>query len=120
MYFNGIPFLTTVSQDIGFLTAEFLINRSAAQLSNSLTKDLQCYARGGFVVRVIMMDNEFAPLSDLLLVVEIDTTAAGEHVGLIECQHRTIKGRARGIVSELRYSYFPTQLIIHHMMSSCG
>lgn len=113
MFVNEIPFLTSVSLDIGFLTAEFLPSRRAENLGKSLTKIIQFYAKGGFIVRVVLVDNEFAPLTDILPLVEVDATAAGEHVALIERQHRTIKERARSVLAELHYSYFPTQMIIH-------
>jgi hypothetical protein len=45
---------------------------------------LKVYARGGFVVQMMMMDMEFKKLVDLLPNVAINTTAAREHVGEIE------------------------------------
>jgi hypothetical protein len=42
---------------------------------------MKLYARGGFVVNLIMMDGEFATLESEFDLVEINTTAACEHVG---------------------------------------
>ena len=37
------------------------------------------------------MDREFEPVKDLVPIVEINTTAAREHVGLIERRIRVVK-----------------------------
>ncbi len=113
MFVNGLPFLTTVSENIEFLTAEFLPNRKATTLCSTLKKVMTLYGRNGFVVRVVHMDNEFGPLKEELPNVEIELTAKGEHVCPIERQHRTIKNRARGTIAELLYLYLPTQMVIH-------
>jgi hypothetical protein len=113
MFCNGLPFMTTVSHHIDFLTAEFLPTRTAEHLSSTLTKVLKLYGKNGFVVRLVHMDNEFACLQELLPFIEIELTAAGEHVCKIERSHRTLKNRARGVLAELLYSYYPTQMIIH-------
>ena len=42
------------------------------------------YAGGGFLVRLVLMDMEFEKVKDLVPLVDINTTAAREHVGLIE------------------------------------
>ena len=105
MFCNGLPFMTTVSHDIDFMTAEFLARRTAEHLSKTLTKVLQLYGKNGFVVRLVHMDNEFACLQEMMPLIEIELTAAGEHVTKIERCHRTIKERARGVLAELLYSY---------------
>ena len=64
MFVNGIPFLTTLSRKIQLRTAEFLPSRTASQLSKSLKKVMRLYYRGGFNVRVILMDMEFVKLAD--------------------------------------------------------
>jgi len=62
MYVNGVPFLTTLSRKINMRTAEHIQSRSAASLSRALIKVIKLYARGGFTVNLIMMDQEFATL----------------------------------------------------------
>ena len=64
MFVNGFPFLVTQSRNIRLLTVELLPNRRAATLSSSLTKILRVYSRGGFLVRLILMDMEFECLKD--------------------------------------------------------
>eukprot|EP00804_Cyclotella_cryptica_P005973 CCRYP_000226-RA/>CCRYP_000226-RA protein AED:0.48 eAED:0.48 QI:0/-1/0/1/-1/0/1/0/76 len=76
MFVNGIPFFTTLSRGIRMFTAEHLPSRTAAQLGHSLTKVLNIYRRGGFVVRVVLMDMEFELLADVFDLVTINTSAA--------------------------------------------
>ena len=53
-------------------------------------KIVKLYALGGFRVRVILMDMEFEKVKDEVELVELNTTAAREHVGEIE---RSIRQR---------------------------
>ena len=91
MFVAGVPFFVTYSRKIKFTTGEFLPRRTARQLATSLKKVLCLYARGGFIVRLCLMDREFEPVKDLVPLVEINTTAAREHVGLIERRIRVVK-----------------------------
>jgi hypothetical protein len=60
------------------------------------------------------MDMEFKQLVDRMEEVNINTTAAREHVGDIERKIREIKERTRGTVSELPFKHcMPDQAIIH-------
>jgi len=59
MFVNGIAFLTTLSWKLQLGTIEQLPSRTATQLSNSLTKIVKLYAQPGYIVHVIMMDQEF-------------------------------------------------------------
>jgi hypothetical protein len=88
--------------------------RTADQLGSGLKKVLNLYRRGGFIVRVILMDMEFESLSDELELVQVNTTAAREHVGDIERGIRTIKDRARSTLAALpRKMVLPKKMIIH-------
>ena len=82
MFVSGVPLIVTHSKKIKFLTVECLPRRTAKQLANALRKAMFSYARGGCVVRRAMMDMEFEKVKDLVLLVEVNTTAAREHVGL--------------------------------------
>ena len=81
MFVNGMPFLITLSRRIRLLTVEHIPSRTAKQLSSSLTKIVNLYARGGFVVNVVLMHQEFGKIVDELPKLEINTTAACEHIG---------------------------------------
>ena len=97
MFVAGVPFFVTYSRKIKFTTGEFLPRRTARQLANSLKKVLYLYARGGFIVRLCLMDREFEPVKDLVPLVEINTTAAREHVGLIERRIRVVKEKNKSL-----------------------
>ena len=113
MFVNGVAFLITLSRQIRLVTIEHVPSRTALQLSNSLTKVKQLYGRGGFTVKIILMDMEFTKIENDMEDVVINTTAAREHVGEIERQIRTVKERARCVISTLPYKYLHHQLIIH-------
>ncbi|KAL7525877.1 hypothetical protein ACHAXR_001199, partial [Thalassiosira sp. AJA248-18] len=59
MFVNELPFMVTRSRDIKLITTEFLGSRTAASLISSITKVMKLYSRGGFAVRLILMDMEF-------------------------------------------------------------
>ena len=59
MFVNGIAFLTTLSRDIRLFTCEHVPSCTAKQLSKLFKKNVQLYARGVFIIHVILMDMEF-------------------------------------------------------------
>ena len=64
LFVNGVPFLVTLSRKIRFLTAEHIPSRTAKQLGSSLMKIVNFYQRCGYVVNVIMMDQELDKVED--------------------------------------------------------
>ena len=53
-------------------------------ISSSLTKIVQIYTRGGFNVRVFLVDMDFERVSDDLELVKVNITADRYHMGEIE------------------------------------
>ena len=84
MFVCGFPFLVTYSRSIKYTTVEFILTCSAGQLAKCLMKVVYGYARGGFVVNIVLMYMEFEKIKDVLPMVEVNTTAAREHVPEIE------------------------------------
>ena len=117
MFVNGIAFFTTLGRDIRFGTAEHVPSRTAKQLAKSLMKVIRLYALGGFVVRNVLMDGEFAKIKPEVEL-DINISAANEHVGEIERYHRTLKERCRCTLSDMRpigskaYQYLHKQIVI--------
>ena len=72
------------------------------QLSISLTKVVKLYARGGFVVYLVLMDMEFEKIKDKFDKIKINMTAVQEHVCEIEGCNQAVKERSRGTISEMR------------------
>ena len=56
MFVNGESFLITLSRRIKLHTVEHIPNCTGPVLANSLKKILNVYTRGGYVVKVILMD----------------------------------------------------------------
>ena len=52
---------------------------------------MKMYTRGGFIVNIILLDQEFAKLESSFDLIEINTTATQEHIGEIEQSICTIK-----------------------------
>ena len=84
MFVNGMAFLTTLSRKLRLSTVEQLPSCTATYLSNSLIKIVKLNARTGFIVKVIIMDQEFDKVEDTCNIVKINTTAAREQVGEFE------------------------------------
>jgi hypothetical protein len=113
MFVNGFIFLATLSQKMRLATAEQLPTCTARQLNSSLTKIVRLYAHTGFIIKVVMMDQEFNKVEDEINLVEINTTAAHEHIGEIKQFIRVIKERSRALVSDLPYTTLPRQDVIY-------
>ena len=91
MFVCGIPFLVAYSRSIKFTTTEYIPTRTAGQLAKLLMKVVYGYARDGFVVNLMLMDMEFEKVKDEPPLVEVNTTAAREHLPQIERRIRTIE-----------------------------
>ncbi len=105
MFVNGLPFFVTLSRGIKLLTTEFLPSCTANQLHDSLQTVARLYRRGGFLVKMCLMDMEFKPLEDVSKDVPINTTATREHVTDVERSIRVIKDRCRSVISEVPYKH---------------
>ena len=112
MFVSGIPFLVTFSRNIKFRTAECVPRRTAKLLAKSIKKIIALYARGGFIVNLALMDKEFDKVQEHLPYLQINTTAAREHVGKIERETRQVKERTRCTTSEFSFEHIPTMVLI--------
>jgi hypothetical protein len=62
MFVNGVPFLVSVARGFNLVTAKFTPSRTAKQLATGITRMIDLFARGGFQVGTVLMDNEFEKL----------------------------------------------------------
>jgi hypothetical protein len=108
-----IAFLTNLLQKLRLATVEQLPPRTAQQLNTSLSKIFWLYACTGFIIKVVMMDQEFDKIEDKIKLVEINTTTACKHVGKIKHTIQTIKEHSQALLSDLPYSILPQQVVIH-------
>ena len=111
-FVDGTAFLMTVSRRIKFITAEHVPVRTAKSLAKHIDRVVHVYARAGFTVRTILMDGEFEKIRDLVPKLECNTTAAKEHVSEAERGIRTIKERARGLITTLPFDHIPRRMKI--------
>ena len=79
MFVNRLPFLTRMSQDIRFGTAEHVPSRTARQLVKSLIKVVKVYAMSDFVVQNVLMDREFEKIKPEMSIVNTNISAVREH-----------------------------------------
>ena len=63
---NGLTFLTTVSRNICYRTAQFVVDKSVNSYRAALHKVFKIYNKAGFHVREIRCDNKFKPLQGVL------------------------------------------------------
>jgi len=91
MFVNGVPFLVSVARGLNLVTAEFTPSRTAKHLAASITRMMDLYARGGFQVGTLLMDNKFEKLQNLVPILAINTMAAKEHIPEVERKIRLIK-----------------------------
>ena len=91
MFVNGIPFLNTFSRDIRFGTAEHVPSLTAKQLAKYLMKVVKLYVKGGFFACNVLVDGIFEKAKPEISLVDINISAAREHVAEIERYHSTLK-----------------------------
>jgi hypothetical protein len=118
MFVNGVPFLVFSSRNIMLTTIEHAPDHKAPKLGYLIHRIMNTYARAGFNVHTILMDNEFEKIRDHVQAT-LNTTAVSKHVGEIECQIRVIKERCHGIICTLPYTQIPWIMLIyllHHVV----
>jgi hypothetical protein len=105
MFVNGLPFVTLILRKVKFTTIEYITTRSETNLVKSLLNIISPYKARGFTPSTALLDREFECLRLELLThgVNLNTTAASEHVPDIERQIRLIKERTRALRSTLPF-----------------
>jgi hypothetical protein len=117
LFVNGMPFVASLSRKIKFVTLEYVSSRSEPNLIKSLLKIVKLYKARVFEPCTALMDREFECLRVELLGhgVNLNTTAASEHVPYIERHIRLIKKRTRAIRSTMPFKIIPGRMIIEMM-----
>ena len=113
IFVSVIPFLVTFSRKIKFRTAEFIPKRTARLIAKYLKKVLLLYARGGYTVKLSLVENYLDAVKENLSFLEINTTASREHVAEIERELRQVKERVRCTSSEFPFQFIPTMVHIY-------
>jgi hypothetical protein len=113
MFVNSVPLLVSVSHTINLIAIEHAPKCTATKLGDLIQHIIRVYARAGFTVQTILMNNEFEKLKDNFPMLALNIPAFSEHVGDIERRIRVVKERARGLVCTLPYPRLPQQMLIH-------
>ena len=114
MYVNEMPFLTSITHQLQYRTAQFLPTRTFKDLYTALDDILRMYNSNGFVITKIYCDGEFSEFMDPVrdqLDVEMEYAAPQAHVPRAERNNRTIKERIRATFHRLPYNALPRPLM---------
>ena len=101
MFVNDTPFIVTFSRNIRLITCEYVTTRTSGQLAKYLIKIVKLYARGRFVTGPFIMDMKSEKVKEKVGLMEVNTTAAREHVAWIEIQILPMKERTRCSTSDM-------------------
>ena len=114
MWINGIRFFFTKSRPVRFITSQAVRNATALSLGGYINKVVGVYMTRGFRIVEMQMDGQFEPLQGALAEMKITLNACSEaeHVGDIKRLNRTVKERARGVVTHLPYKKLPGRMVI--------
>ena len=117
MFIQGIQFLTTISHEFKFRTAEplpYTYKKGAKKVDiwRGIQKVIKLYESRGLVVDQVHGDNEFECIREDLRPTLLNISAADEHVSMVERSIRTIKDRTRSVVQFLPYNRYPRNMII--------
>ncbi len=112
MFVNGVSFLVSASRGISLITAEYTPSCTAKLLADGIKCIIDLYSWGGYQVGTVLMDNESKKLISLVPIIQINTTAAKEHVPEIERRICLIKERGRGILNTLPFKKMPRLILI--------
>lgn len=119
MKVNGLSFLTTVSRNLQYRTAQYVKHQTVQVYRELLGQVFRVYNTGGFQVKTIRCDNEFRPLFEPLadeFDVVMNFANAQEHVPEAERNNRIIKERVRATYHRLPYRHL-TKTMVKIMVS---
>ena len=121
MFLHKIPFLTSISKNIMYRTAQPLEDKSPASYRSALDTIFCVYNYAGFNIRTIKADQEFKPLLDEIkddLNIQMNYASAQEHVPEAERNNRTIKERFRAHYQRLPFHAIP-KIMIKALVMEC-
>ena len=112
IFVNGLSFMLTNTDKLGFLTAQFCERTGGAEAVKSFQTVIDVHARRGFNITTVHGDNDFGSkkVQEGLPSLFFFCCAAKEHVGQAERPIRTIKERARCITHDVPFTIFPRLL----------
>jgi hypothetical protein len=123
MTVNSLKFLTMISHEIFYRTAQYVQTNTAAVYEKALDEVLRTYKRAQFQVPEIHCDNEFHKLMDPFAakqdpIIKVNYATANEHVIRAERNNRTIQERVRAAYHRLPYDDLPRTMVKYLVMES--
>ena len=116
MWVDEVPFLTTLSKNLRFITVKFLPNRKAETLEAACKATFAKYNTAGFYIREFHADPEFLCIQENLEKeppLKVTIVPSRAHLPVLDRMIRTIKERYRALFHRLPYSMWPKLMIIH-------
>jgi hypothetical protein len=114
MVINGVPFLTTVSRNIMYRTAEWIPHKTPEAYRSVLDNVFHTYIQAGFQITIIHWDNKFRPVMDHLqntYNVQMNYANPQEHVPEAERNNRVIKEQFRSAFHRLLFKIIPKIMV---------
>ena len=114
MKVNGLPFLTTISKNIMYRTAEWASGTTGADYFKLLTNVIRIYISAGFRVQEIRCDREYASIKNKVedhFNLQMNLANAQEHVPEAERNNRTLKERIRATFHRLPFNRLPAYAV---------
>ena len=107
-FVNGLTFLLTNTEKLGFLSATFCQRTGGMELVHGLEKVIDLHAGRGFSITTVHGDNDFTTkkLKDGLPGISFHSCAADQHVSEAERPIRSIKERTRCITHDVPFTIF--------------
>jgi hypothetical protein len=112
MFVNGGPSLVSVSRGLNLITAKHTPLQTAKNFAAGISCIMELYAKGGFQVETVLMDNKFESLRNLVPIIAINTSGEHKHVPKIEHRIRLMKDCRWGILNTLPYKKIPQLMLI--------
>jgi len=103
---NGLMFLTTISKNLFYRTAQYIESKSIGYYKQALKEIITIYNKAGFRITKIRGDNEFQPLKDIMFDefgINMNFANPQEHVPEAERNNRVIQERGRANFHRLPY-----------------
>ena len=113
---NGLLFMTSISHDIFYRSAQFVPNKQPKHYQQCLVQLLELYKNAHFTITAIHCDNEFKSAFDDIkdkFKFTVYPTPAQTHVSHAERNNRVIKERVQCLYHNLKFQRVPKTILIY-------
>jgi hypothetical protein len=123
MTVNSMKFLTAISHDLYYGTAQYVTNPVASVYKVCMDELMTVYKTGGFKITDIHCDNKFRKLMDPFPVgqtppIKMNYASAQEHVPRAERNNHVIQERVRAAYHQFPFTHLPCTLVKYLVMKS--